>query len=336
MLRWTKRLVVAGLVLAVVTLAAGVAYEQASRWRAMHAYPPAGELVQVDGKRTHLNCMGEGRPIVILESGASVGGSLDWTLVQPTLAGLSRVCSYDRAGVLWSERRRGPRDANRIAEELHALLGAASEPPPYVMVGHSLGGPLVRVFDHRFKGEVVGFVFIDSSHPDQEARFRAEVPEYPYDLPWSSVGMMQTATGYYRLTATTLGLGLSDEVEEPLRRLQPKTVGALAREVAVLDDILRQAADAGTLGDRPLVVLTAGNLRRPSMSQSTAVKFRSTWLKLQTELAALSTNSVQQTVEGAHHYIQLAKPDAVVAAVQDVLTAVRDSTALARHDQAGG
>jgi pimeloyl-ACP methyl ester carboxylesterase len=327
-LTWVKRIVVAGLALALATLAAGIAYEQGSRWSAMRAYPPVGELVEINGKRTHLHCTGRGQPTVILESGASVGGSLDWTLVQPSIARLSRVCSYDRAGVLWSDRRRGPRDANRIAAELHALLGAVSEPPPYVMVGHSLGGALVRVFAGRFNEEVVGFVFIDSSHPDQEARLRAELPEYPYEIPWSSLGMIQTATGFYRLTAKPLGLGLGDELEEPMRRLQPKTVAALASELSVVDDIFEQAREAGALGDRPLVVLTAGNVRRPSMSQATGARYATVWLQLQTELAALSTNSLQRTVEHAHHYIQLANPEAVVAAVRDVLTAVRDSTPL--------
>ncbi len=326
----------AGVALVILTVGAGVAYEQGSRWSALRAYPPVGELVESNGKRSHLHCTGRGQPTVILESGASVGGSLDWMLVQPSIARLSRVCSYDRAGVLWSDRRRGPRDADRIAAELHDLLDAASETPPYVMVGHSLGGPLVRVFAGRFDEEVVGFVFVDSSHPDQEARFRAELPEHPYELPWSSLVMIQTATGYYRLTAKLLRLGLADEFEEPIRRLQPKTVAALASELSVIDDIFQQAREAGTLGDRPLVVLTAGHVRRPSMSQATAARYAIIWLQLQNELTALSTNSVQRTVEHAHHYIQLANPESVVTAVQDVIMAVRDSTRLVRQDRHDG
>ena len=174
MRRWIKRIVLGALALVALVLGAGLVYEQWSRWSAARRFPPPGHLVEVEGRSSHLNCTGEGTPTVVLEAGLDSIGALAWVNVQPEIARTARVCSYDRAGIGWSERRAGSRDAVRIAEELHALLAAASESPPYVMVGHSLGGPLVRVFADRFKAEVVGLVFIDSSHPEQLERFPPE------------------------------------------------------------------------------------------------------------------------------------------------------------------
>ena len=328
MCTWIRRIVLAVLALFMLSVATGVAYEQWSRWSAARAYPPPGELVEVGGKLSHLNCTGEGAPTVVLESGWSIGGSLDWVRVQPAIAGLTRVCSYDRAGILWSEARRGPRDATRSVEELHALLRAASEAPPFVIVGHSLGGALARVFASRFRDEVVGLVLVDSSHPEQETRvpehLRASLPPLP-----SPIGMkVRAATGIYRLRTNHPGYGLPAEVDEPVWRFGPKSMGALADEAAATADILRQAGEAGVLNDLPVVVLTASFHATSGMSQAAIVEYQDTVLALHAELAALSTNSTHRTIEHSHHYIQLEAPEAVVAAVRDVLAAVRDGTRL--------
>jgi pimeloyl-ACP methyl ester carboxylesterase len=327
MLRWIRRIALSTVVIVALLAAVGVAYERWSRWSADRTYPPIGELVEVDGTRSHLSCEGEGVPTVVFEAGWSGGGSLDWTLVQSDISELTRACSYDRAGILWSERRPGPRDANRLAEELHGLLEAAGEAPPYVMVGHSLGGPLVRVFDARFPGEVTGFVFVDVSHPDQFERVPPEARRPLPDLSWTR---LRAATGLYRLRAREPGYGLPSEAIEVVKHLIPRSVAALADEQEAFDEILGQARDAGPLGDRPLFVLTASNHARPGMSQAAIVNAQRAWVALQMELAGLSTNSVQRTVEGAHHYIQLARPEAVVEATRDVVTAVRDGARLAQ------
>lgn len=105
----------------------------------------------------------------MLETGALAMPAL-WGNVQPGVAVHTRACSYDRAGLGWSEAGPMPRDGLRIADELHALLRNAGEPPPYVLVGHSFGGLLVRVYADRYPGGVAGLVLLDSSHPDQLAR----------------------------------------------------------------------------------------------------------------------------------------------------------------------
>jgi hypothetical protein len=138
----------------------------------------------------------------------------------------------------------------------------------------------------------------------------------------------RSATGLYRQRASSGSYGLPTEISEVVGRFGPKSMTALADEMAAMDEILAQAGAAGTLADHPLVVLTAANHATSGMSQAGMVEYQDTLLALHAELAGLSTNADHRTIEHAHHYIQLVAPDAVVAAVQDVLAAVRDGTRL--------
>src|SRR5262245_24732145 len=108
-----------------------------------------GQLVAVDGAKLHLNCTGTGSPTAILEAGFP-GSSLDWVLLQPEVAECSRVCSYDRAVFGWSELKGSARSTTEVSQDLRQLLTNASIPPPYVMIGHSMGGLYVRGFIQRF------------------------------------------------------------------------------------------------------------------------------------------------------------------------------------------
>ncbi len=123
---------------------------------------PPGAILSIEGRKTHIQCSGAGSPAVILEAGIG-SNSLQWSLVQKEVAAFARVCSYDRAGTGWSERRPGVRDAARISGELEALLAVAGERPPYLLVGHSLGGILARVFASRRPQDIAGLVLIDPS-----------------------------------------------------------------------------------------------------------------------------------------------------------------------------
>src|SRR4030042_3362183 len=117
----------------------------------------------------HINCIGQGRPTVILAAG-SLEYSLFWALVQPEVARFTRICSYDRAGYRWSESSPHPRTATTMVEELHMLLVNAKVEGPYVLVGHSLGGMLMRVYAHNYTDEVIGLVLVDSLHEEQITR----------------------------------------------------------------------------------------------------------------------------------------------------------------------
>lgn len=127
-------------------------------------FPPRGTLIDVGGWRLHLNCAGEShssQPTVILEAGAG-DFSVEWSLVQPGVAKFARVCSYDRAGDGWSELGPHPRTMHQLVYELHTLLDRAGVRPPFVLVGHSYGGWLVRLYASTFPAEVAGMVLVEA------------------------------------------------------------------------------------------------------------------------------------------------------------------------------
>src|SRR5262245_29608868 len=131
----------------------------------MRAFAPPGCLVDVGGFRLHMNCAGRGTPAVILES--ALGGScLSWSLVQPEVARFAHVCSYDRAGFGWSDAGPLPRTASRIADELRTLLDRAGIAPPFLLVGHSFGGLVMRIFARLHRDQVSGLVLVDPAHPE--------------------------------------------------------------------------------------------------------------------------------------------------------------------------
>jgi pimeloyl-ACP methyl ester carboxylesterase len=131
----------------------------------MARIPPPGRLIDIGGFRLHLNCAGQGSPAVVLDA-ALGASSISWSLVQPALAGVAQVCSYDRAGFGWSDPGPMPRTAGRIAAELRRLLERAGVVPPFVLVGHSYGGLVMRVFASRYWQDTAALVLVDPAHPE--------------------------------------------------------------------------------------------------------------------------------------------------------------------------
>lgn len=333
MRKWFRRIVLGVLALVLVAIAGGLTFEQWSRWRASRDFPAPGQLVAFDGGRAHLTCQGTGTPTVILESGHGAGGSEDWVKVQPAIAEETRVCAYDRGGIMWSTPRAGPRDATRIADELHALLRAADEPGPYVMVGHSLGGAFVRVFAGRFPDAVVGLVFVDATPPglmsrmpaDMQAAMSARPPELLVRL-LAAIGVMRVM----RFGDAGFPEMWPDSARAAIRAMLPLSVRGILGERAAIDDALAEAGAVTTLGNRPLVVLTAGKHRAPpsGVSDSSIALFEQLWQGMQNELATLSSNADHRTIASSDHYIQLDDPGAVIDAVSRVVRSVRGNIPL--------
>src|SRR5215213_12041034 len=166
---WVRR----GLVWTIAGLLAlaviGAIYQAIATKIDQHTYSPPGEMVDVNGHLMHINCMGEGSPTVILEA-ANLGMSAHWVRVQQQLTKSTRVCSYDRAGMGWSEPSPEPRDAKQISSELHTLLKGADTEGPYVVVGHSYGGLYAQMYAARYPKQVAGVALVDSMHPEQFTR----------------------------------------------------------------------------------------------------------------------------------------------------------------------
>jgi pimeloyl-ACP methyl ester carboxylesterase len=284
----------------VALASAGAVYQAVAAARDRQAYPPPGQLVDVGGYKLHIRCMGQGSPMVVLESGAA-GPSPLWGWVQPEIATTTRVCAYDRAGLGWSDPSPHPRDAATITAELHALLQRANVAGPYVLVGHSFGGKYVRMFAARYPVETVGLVLVDASHPDQFTRIPEGRAEYAAPARMARLFPVLARLGLLRLTGYP---AIDPALPAPQRAELDAVMRTTELAVAYRDEILATpATDAqvratGSLGSRPLAVLTATDHGHPP---ETAAHLERYWRGLQDELAALSSNSVHQIVDGATH-----------------------------------
>jgi pimeloyl-ACP methyl ester carboxylesterase len=199
--RWLKRAGLTLIALSMLLGLTGLTYQAVATARDARRFPPPGRLVDVGGYRLHAHCTGEGSPTVILEAGWS-DCWLNWYRVQPEVAKFTRVCSYDRAGMGWSDAGPYPRTSGQIVREMHALLSNAGIPGPYVLVGHSFGGFNVRLFAQEHPQDVAGLVLLDSIHEDQWARMpesmracrRALPKKLKNGIPWCPLGAIR---GFY-------------------------------------------------------------------------------------------------------------------------------------------
>ncbi len=317
------RRIASGTLIAVLLLAlGGFLYENISEARDRRFNPMPGKLVDVGGRKMHIDCSGEGTPTVVLDSGLGVSYE-SWHRVQPEIAKFVRVCSYDRAGLGYSEAASGPRTSKHFAEELHALLGAAGIVPPYVLVGHSMGGYDVRLFASLYRNETAGMVLVDASHPDQENRFppelknmegswRREAEFEEYSIPF----------GIPRL------LGFCDiEAMERAAECNWRSAQEGTAELENFNASAAEAAATGSLGDMPLAVLSHDPDRPSSeLPPDIAKTVNEQWGKMQSELAHLSSRGTQTTVKNSGHYIQIDEPAAVIDAVHNVVEQARQSS----------
>jgi len=318
---WPRRLFRGFVILVLLLAGAGFLYQNASEARDRRFHHMAGQLVEVAGRKMHINCTGQGRPTVILDAG--LGDTyLSWQKVQPEIANAVQVCSYDRAGIGYSDPSPHARTSKVIATELHALLQAADIPPPYILVGHSMGGYDVRVYAGMYRTEVVGMVLVDASHPDQENRFPAELKSM--EGTWNrEAEFLEYATpfGVPRL------LGLCDE-DAALRAAECNwhTERERRAEMKSFSQSAVEAAAVTSLGDIPLAVLSH-DPDKPSaeLPADLAKPINQAWEKMQEELGHLSTRGTQSIAKNSSHYIQLDRPELVIEAVRGVVEQARQA-----------
>jgi pimeloyl-ACP methyl ester carboxylesterase len=320
-----KKSFLIALMVALLTVTSGIAFQNLSTFRDARKFPPPGRLIEINGRAMHLNCVGSGGPTVILESGL-LHGSQDWALVLPDVAKFTRACAYDRAGYGWSEYRPGPRTAASISDELSALLAAAGERPPFVLVGHSLGGILVRQFALRHPGVVLGMVFVDSSHEQQLAHFAPPGNSIERSQQYFRKQIVASEFGITRLWHTC---GL-DPVRPDLRDETVYLECQPTRWLTALHEVEILASPPPMLAPRvfqnmPVEVLTRDLDREEDPAERDASPI---WIQLQRELATLSTAGNWRIVKGSSHAIHMERPGAVVAAIRKVWEASRQTSHL--------
>lgn len=309
-----------GLAALISTLAfVGAIYQVIATRLSEGKYPPPGRLVDVGGYRLHIHCSGpegaQGGPTVVMDAGIGEC-SLGWSPVQPEVTKFARVCTYDRAGLGWSDSAPTARTSQQIVNDLHTLLTNAGIEPPYVMVGHSFGGLNLRLYASQFPEEVAGMVLVDSAHEDYSIRHL--LPLY------IRLGLLTAPLGIPRLFA---GVVVSEnpifagdsKYPSAYRAVATSTkyLNTVRREWSAVDESWSQARGSKkSLGDRPLVVLL------PTSDHELFPLAR----KLQTDLANRSTEGKLILVENSGHHIQHDRPEVVVDAVREVVEAVRRKT----------
>jgi pimeloyl-ACP methyl ester carboxylesterase len=333
LLSWLRKSALMVVALTILLALAGAAYQILGNLRDSHRFPQRGRSVQVGKLKLNINCSGHSGPTVILDSGMGVP-SVGWALVQPEVAKFARVCSYDRAGYGWSEAGPKPRTSLQIAKELRALLDASGEKGPYVMVGHSFGGYNVRVFTGMYPNEVVGVVLVDAEHGDEEKRIdellspRVKRQQNQRDrrdaLLDRILSPLRRHLGIDRLMTEAGWDGhasLPKELREELLYLDGRSEDAGMAENAADTTSWDQVRLAGDLGDRPLIVLTAGRPYDPDplLSKEESDKQNEIWIHgLQAEEARLSTRGKQVVVPDSGHMIPYENPTSVVSAIREV------------------
>ncbi len=316
-----RRIVLSLLVFFLLLAACSFIYENIAETRDTLQNPMPGRLVHVAGSTMHINCAGQGTPTVILESG--LGDSfISWRKVQPQIAKFTRVCSYDRAGLGYSDSSSRPRTSRVIAEDLHALLQAAAITPPYILVGHSMGGFDVRLYANLYRNEVAGMVLVDASHPDQENRFPPELKNM--EGSWLREALFVEYTMPFGIPRL---LGLCDP--DPVIRATECNFRSAREgfaEMKSFSESAAQTAATGSLGDMPLAVLSH-DPDKPSaeLPADLAKETNDAWEKMQEELAHLSTRGTQAIAKNSAHYIQIDRPDVVIDAVRSVVDQTRQS-----------
>src|SRR5215204_4463501 len=247
---------------------------------------PTGKRVDIGGRALFISCAGSGSPTVVLEAGS--GNSAEtWVGVQPEVARFTRVCSYDRAGLGQSDPApTGVRTVQDSVDDLHALLAAADISGPIVLVGHSLGGLIVRLYTSQYPDDVAGLVLIDGMPPD---------------LPAAGLALLPAAE---RRETFVVMHGLHPQ--------DPEHLDIIASGVWVM---------AHPPAPVPTIVLAAGFHGAPGTAPDAA--FEALWQELQREQARVLDAQLVSVPEG-DHFLQLDRPELVVEAIRQVVEAVRD------------
>jgi pimeloyl-ACP methyl ester carboxylesterase len=263
------------------------------------------EMVSVGTHRLHIHCMGEGRPTVVIDTGAG-DTSERWASIQAELVQVTRTCTYDRAGYGASEPGPLPRHSKRAAEELKQLLENAGVEGPYVLIGHSLGGLNAQVFADRYPELVGGLVLLD---PAPLAFITGQAFPTLYRMFEQQAAELQQAAEAARRATNSEAQAQADYLE------------AVASEHAAIAESAAQVAAIASFGDLPLVVIGSG-VPNPAFGEEAAA-YQQFWIEQNRALATKATNGTFVLVEESGHHLEQDAPGAVVCAISEMVARVR-------------
>jgi len=299
--------------------------------------------VNLGGHRLHVHCTGKGRPTVVVENGFDEF-SVDWVLVQSQVERFTRICTYDRAGYAWSDPGPRPRTFDQINLERSDALRRLGEKGPFVLVGHSFGGPVVRQFATAHRSELVGLVLVDTVHEDQRVpiqgkavRLRASAAGKLIPVPRERL-LIDDAPPSPRAPAAP-----ASSVEPPLDRLPPDiqrlhlwAAAQPGRDAAADSErewsveyfaLWASKPQDGALGNLPLIVLTRAAGGYGNDLDVPAAVLEDERRALQEKLVRLSGRG-RQVVVGSGHDMHLEAPDTVARAIRSLVNDARRSHVL--------
>ena len=319
MTTWLRRLFLILVALSLTAALSGVIYQFLAVSRERARYPAPGKLVEIGGYRLHIHCLGHGSPAVVLDSGLGEG-FYSWRKVQPQIAEFTEVCSYDRAGLGYSDHSPLPRRSQVFAEELRKLLANASVPPPYILVGHSLGGATIRVYASRNISSIAGLVLVDAVHPDQLNRLPAAIWKGQQEqgreaekLEWEAL------FGIPRLKRTC-----GSNPQDIALNCTFESFRTWAAEISLLHESLADARSTGPFDGTPLTVLSHDPDKLiEEFPPELRTTFNAVWEQMQEELVHLSTQGKQMIAKNSSHYIQMDRPELVIDEVHKIVNRER-------------
>lgn len=310
--RWLVYPVVGSLAIGSV----GGMYETAVRAHDQRAYTAPGALYDVGRHRLHLHCTGTGSPTVVLENGLG-STSATWARVTGEVSRSTRVCAYDRAGQGWSDDVDAPQDGRAIAADLHNLLARAGEPGPYLLVGHSAGGTYVMTYAAQYPDEIAGMVLLDSMSPYEFTDLPGFVGEQSMMRRGLGVLPSLARLGVTQVLPNSAWSGLPEPEASQVQAFasSPRGMRNMRDEQSMYPTVFEQAKALTSLGNRPLVVVTA----------TESIHKHQEWTDLQDRLAELSSNSQHRVADATHAGLIDDKEsyEPSVQAILDVVQSVR-------------
>lgn len=323
-------------------VAAGSGYAVLGAWWDRKRYRVPGRIVDIGGCRLHIHSQGSGSPAVILESGIA-SSSLAWALVQPELARITCVCSYDRAGLGWSDPCRVPRSLKQMTLELNTLLSRAGVEPPLILVGHSFGSLIVRAYAHHYPEKVAGLVFVDpvgiaswaNCSAQNKQRLTRGVGLSKRGALLARLGVVRAALDIFAsggrlfpklIARASAGKGrrtLENLIGE-VRKLPPETwplirsnwssskcFDSMAQHLECLPSSAREAMNMPLPAHLPLVILSAASATKEELAE------RDSWV-------AQSSAGRNIRVPGTGHWLHLERPELVIEAVQNMIESLQN------------
>jgi pimeloyl-ACP methyl ester carboxylesterase len=301
----------------------------------MRAFPPPGRLVDVGGRRLHLQEGGAGSPVVVLEAGIAAT-SLSWRAIHQQIAGFTRVASYDRAGLGWSDPAASRLTLASLAADLRGLLTAAGLPPPYILVAHSFGAFVVRACAARYPAEIAGLVLVDPLQPEEwHPLTKAGARTLNRGILLSRRGAFLARTGLVGWCLQSLlggarwfpklvggaaggrGLSVMKRLAGEVGKMppevwpmvaahwsNPKSFLGMAAHFESLPEAAAELYAAPPLDGIPVIALTSGRKEAPVLERYAA-------------------DLRHRVAERSGHWIHLDEPELVVAAVRDLVTQAR-------------